>query len=244
MNIVKFGGSIVNPDGKYDNKVIKEFISLVKNSEDKFIFVVGGGKICRLMQDACQGYLETAMKSEEAIDLARDSIGIAATKINARYVLRKFREEFGDEVYLEIILDPTAKVETKCRVFFAGGWKPGHSTDTDMMLLAEAFSATRVFKISDFPFVKRIKPTDFAKLKESEREKSLTEAEDIKEMSWQDLKELVGEDWIAGLNTPFDPVATKIGNKLGKRTTLYIGKKEEFFRFLDEGKFDGTVVKG
>jgi uridylate kinase len=243
MNIVKFGGSIVNPNGKYDNTVIREFITLVRNSKEKFVFVVGGGKICRKMQDACQPFLEEALEREH-IDLARDSIGIAATKINARYVLRRFQEAFGKSVYPEIILDPTQAVNTRFKIFIAAGWKPGMSTDADMMLLAQTFGGERVFKISNFAYVKNVRPTDLVNLSEEEQKSRLATAEDIKSMKWSQLRDLVGTEWISGLNTPFDPAAVKVGMKLRKQVTLYIGQKEEFMRFLKVGSFHGTVVSG
>ena len=244
MNIVKFGGSIVNPDGRFDDTIIQEFITLVRNSREKFIFVVGGGKICRLMQDACQPFFEAALESDEHIDGARDAVGIASTKINARYVLRKFVKEFGNSVYPEIILDPTQPVSTRFKVYIAAGWKPAMSTDADMMLLAQTFEGTRVFKISDFAYVKNVKPTDIAKMSEEEQKKTLALADDIETMKWGQLKELVGDEWIAGLNTPFDPEAVRVGMKLRRQVTLYIGEKDEFMRFLKTGEFHGTVVSG
>ena len=241
MNIVKLGGSIINPNGKYDNEVIDEFISVVKNSKEGFIFVVGGGRICRLMVDSCELFIKKALVKDEWIKEARDSVGIASTKINARYVMRRFREELGEDVHDEIILDPTIKVTSKARIFFASGWKPGHSTDNDMMMLAKAYKAKKVFKITNISYVKRISPTEVAKLSEREKKKALEKAEDIKQISWQELNELVGDSWDAGLNTPFDPTAAKLGATL--KIELCIGTKKFFLDTIKGKKFIGTVVK-
>ena len=244
MNIIKFGGSIVNPDGKYDDKVINEFINLVKNSSDKFLFVVGGGKICRNVQNAAQPFLEESQPNQKMVHYGNDWLGIATTKINANYVREKFKEKLADQVYPEIILDPTVKIKSQARIFFTGGWKPGHSTDTDMMLMAETFNADKVFKISDFEIVKNVRPLDIHGKNKEEMKKILPKAEDISEMTWQGLVDLVGTVWIPGLNTPFDPVATKVGFKLRKKLILYIGRKEEITKMLQGKKFRGTVVKG
>ncbi len=244
MNIIKFGGSIVNPDGKYDNKVINEFINLVKKSSDKFLFVVGGGKICRNVQSSAQPFLKESQPNQKMIHYGNDWLGIATTKINANYVLTKFKEKFKDQVYPEIILDPTVKIKSSARIFFTGGWKPGHSTDTDMMLMAETFGADKVFKISDFPVVKNVRPLDVHGKSKEEMKKILAKAEDIEEMTWQQLADLVGTEWIPGLNTPFDPIATKIGLKLRKKLSVYICRKEEFPKALLGKPFLGTVVKG
>ena len=241
MNIIKFGGSIVNPDGRYDEKVINEFIKLVNNSKDKFIFVVGGGKLCRKVQDASKRFLQEALKNEKEVEIANDELGLAVTKINAHYVLHRFQEKLGDIIYPDLIIDPTIKIKSNCKVFFATGWKPGCSTDKDMMLLAETFGADRVTKISDFEIVKRIKPTELAKLKD--KKKALDEAEEISEMTWSELKELVGEEWLPGLHTPFDPGAMHIGFKLRKKLIILIGRREELSKMLNGEKYSGTIVK-
>ncbi len=243
MNIIKFGGSILNPDGKYDQKVIQEFIDLVKNSKEKFIFVVGGGKLCRLIQSASQPFLTEALKEDKKISLANDELGIAITKINAGYLLEKFQQKLKNQVHPEIIINPTQKIKSGARIFFAGGWKPGCSTDKDMMLLAETFQAKNIFKISDFPCVKKVKPLSLLNKSKEEKEKILSKAESITSMTWKELQDLVGTKWVPGLNTPFDPEAAKIWLRLRKQLTLYIGKKDEFFSWIKSRKFRGTVVK-
>jgi len=237
MNIVKLGGSLVNPDGNYDENLINDLRELVEKSKEKFIFIVGGGGLCRKVQESSEGFLREALG--EGIDRAEDWLGIATTLINAEYVLEKFKEELGSVVYSEVLLDPTQKIKSDCRVFFTGGWKPGCSTDKDMMLLAKNFGAKCVFKLSNFNYVKKISPL---KLREAKDKKKILErARDIKEMSWQDLQNLVGKKWIPGLNTPFDPEAVKIGLGLnGLR--LYIGKMGSFMNYFREGKFKGTMI--
>ncbi len=243
MNIIKFGGSILNPDGKYNQKVIQEFIHLVKNSKEKFLFVVGGGKLCRLIQSASQPFLTNAFKEKNKISLANDEIGLAVTKINARYVLEKFQQKLKSQVYPEIILDPTQKIRSSARIFFAGGWKPGCSTDKDMMLLAETFQAKNIFKITDFPCVKKVKPLSLLNKSKEEKDNILSKAENITAMNWKELQNLVGTKWVPGLNTPFDPEAVKIGLRLRKRLTLYLGKKEEFFSWVKCKTFKGTLIQ-
>ncbi|MBU0460262.1 MAG: hypothetical protein KKH52_01985 [Nanoarchaeota archaeon] len=243
MNIIKLGGSIVNPDGKYDQKVIAEFIRLASKSKEKFIFVVGGGKLCRKVQAASRGLLRTALRDEEKVKHGHDWLGIAITKINATYVLEKFKQKLGKEVYPEIILDPTRKIKSSARIFFTGGWKPGCSTDKDMMILAETYGAKRICKITNIAYVKKISPLNLAKLSSVQKEKQLKKAAEIKEMSWQQLRNLVGEKWLPGLNTPFDPEAAKIGDRLRKKAVLYIGKKEQFFNMFTGKKFKGTIVR-
>ncbi|MBI4980940.1 hypothetical protein HZC30_05290 [Candidatus Woesearchaeota archaeon] len=244
MNIVKFGGSIVNPDGKYDNLVINQFIQLVEESNDKFIFVVGGGKLCRRVQEASKPFLQEALNETEAVQRANDWLGISITKINAEYVLKQFQKKLGKAVYPQLILDPTKKLNSNCKVFFTGGWVPGCSTDKDMMLLAKAFHASKVFKLSDFEIVKKIKPLELAKALPEKKEEILAHAQELKQMMWKELVTLVGTKWVPGLSTPFDPEAAALGYTLRKKLTVYIGRKEQFPKMVRGEKFRGTVVKG
>ena len=244
MNIVKIGGSIVNPDGNYDNRFIAKLMDMVKESKERFIFVVGGGKLCRKVQNAAKPFLEEALEAGEKISQANDYLGIAITKINASYVLEKFKEQLGSEVYPEIIIDPTKKIKSSARIYFTGGWKPGCSTDKDMMMMAEVYGAKKIIKVTDVEYIKQINPLKFSKLSEPEKKKVLAEAKDIKEMSWKQLVDLIGTDWKPGLNTPFDPQAAELGYKLKKKVMLLLGRKEELERMLTGKKFKGTIVKG
>ncbi len=244
MNIVKLGGSVINPDGKYNNTIIDELISLVKKNGGSFTFVVGGGKLCRIIQNLAKPFLDTALENEPSVALANDDLGIAITKINARYVLERFRKKLGELVYPEILIDPTQKPATTAKIFFAGGWKPGNSTDTDMMLLAKTFNAESVFKMSDFEIVKKIKPAELIGLSEQEKKKALAAAEETPLLTWNELKQLVGDEWNPGLNTPFDSIAVKIGLEIKKTVTLYIGKNTELPKMILGKKFRGTIVKG
>lgn len=245
MNIIKFGGSVLNPDGKYNHSVIDELIGLVrKYPTESFIFVVGGGKICRNIQSSAKAHLEEAIKDQELLTMADDYLGIAASQINANYVLRRFQDQLGTDVHPAIILDPTRKIKGDGRIFFAGGWKPGCSTDKDMMVLAKKNHAERVFKISDFEIVKKISPLELSGYSSEDKLRVLSQAEEIKEMAWKELKNLVGRKWKPGMSTPFDPEAAKLGYRLRKTLRVYIGRYSELPKMLAGEEFRGTVVRG
>jgi len=244
MNIVKLGGSIINPDGRYDHKFMAKLMDIVKGSGEHFIFVVGGGKLCRKVQAAAKPFLEEALTANERISYANDWLGIAVTKINAGYILEEFKEQLSSEVYPEIIIDPTKKIKSSARIYFAGGWKPGCSTDKDMVLLAETYGAKKMVKVTDVEYVKKINPVRFSRLSELEKKKAWAEAKDIQEMSWKQLIDLTGTEWKPGLNTPFDPQAAELGYQLRKQVRLLLGRKEELRKMLTGERFKGTMVKG
>ncbi len=246
MNIIKLGGSIINPNGKYDDNFINKLIQLVGKSKEKFIFIVGGGKLCRNIQHKSKTILKKALLDSDKVNYANDWLGIAVTHINAHYVLEKFKMKLGKNVYPELLMDPTAKVKSSSRIFFAGGWKPGHSTDTDMMILAKTFEVGKAFKISDIKYVKDINPIKFSKLSKKKKRKTFQNAEIIETMTWPQLKALVGTKWIPGLNTPFDEEAVKIGlksEKKEKKITLHIGNKEALTNLLNHKRFKSTIIK-
>jgi len=51
MIIIKYGGSIINPDGKYSEGAIEKLISIIKDRpQESFCLVIGGGGC----QDSCR----------------------------------------------------------------------------------------------------------------------------------------------------------------------------------------------
>ncbi len=234
MIIVKYGGSIINPDGLYSDSAIDKLFSIVESRKDEsFCFVIGGGKICRYVQDAAKPRLEKAVDKED-LDFALDEIGIAMTKINARHVQRALTEKLEDRVCPELIIDPHNTPKGNYKVFLATGGKPGHSTDYDMMVLAESLKADKVIKISDFPVVLDVKALEFDKEK-------ISTYKPLPRMTWNKMLELVGTEWIAGGNYPLDPKAAVLGKRLG--VELYIGQYSELDRMISEQEFVGTIVK-
>ncbi len=205
--------------------------------------------MCRRVQEASKPFLQEAFNDKgkidpQAVQRANDWLGISITKINAEYVLTQFQKKLGKAVYPQLILDPTKKLNSTCKVFFTGGWVPGCSTDKDMMLLAKAFHANKVFKLSDFEIVKKIKPLELAKALPEKKAEILAHAPELKQMTWKELVNLIGTKWVPGLSTPFDPEAAALGYTLRKKLTVYIGRKEQFPKMVRGERFRGTVVKG
>ena len=238
MIIIKYGGSILNPDGQYSDVAIAKLIELLKaDPTQMFCFIVGGGHVCRQLQDAAQTILEPLLTKEQ-ITVARDEIGIASTKINAKYLLDKLLPLFEGKVCPQLVTDPHTQPPTGFAVYLATGALPGHSTDYDMMVLAKTFRADRAIKISDFPMVLDVKPADFNK-------ELIAEYQPLPKITWSKLNELVGEDWVPGGNYPLDPAACKIGKELAfKGFSLMIGQYEQLEKMVANKDFSGTLVQG
>lgn len=118
--IIALGGSIIFPDD-IDVSFIKKFKKLVEElarDGNQFVFVVGGGKLARIYQDA-------ARKIAKLSDDDKDWIGIHATRSNAQLL----HAIFGPIVD-PVIFDQRGKLKSlKKPVTIGSGWTPGWSTD-------------------------------------------------------------------------------------------------------------------
>jgi len=219
--VISLGGSIIVPDEinidflKGFKKLITDFV----NKGNKAIIVCGGGKTCRKYQNAA-GKISN-LRNEDL-----DWMGIHTTRLNAQLV----KTLFLGEVHEFVIHNPNDKVEFKEKVLIAAGWKPGFSTDYDAVRLAHNFNVKTIINISDVPYIYDKEP------------KNNHDAKPIKEMSWQQLRKLVGDEWNPGLNVPFGPIASKEAGNLGIKAII-IGTDLKNLKNCLEGKdFKGTII--
>jgi len=224
--VLSLGGSIVAPDGP-DPAFLKSFVELVRahlapSPERRLILVVGGGGPARAWQKA---YREAGGPADNSD--AQDWVGVMATRLNAQLV----KALLGELCPQEVVIDPTAVSLFMGRVLVAAGWKPGFSTDYDAVLLAERFGAERVLNLSNIAKVYTDDP------------RANPAAEPIDSISWADFRQIVGDEWVPGKNTPFDPVATRKAAELGLSVICAAGRDLENLERILEGKsFVGTTI--
>jgi uridylate kinase len=97
--------------------------------------------------------------------------------------------------------------------------------------LAERFAAKTVINISNIAQVYTDDP------------KTNPEAKPIDSISWTDFRKMVGDEWIPGKNTPFDPVASKHAQNAGIQVLCIGGKDIENIRKTLSGEsFFGTRI--
>ena len=223
--IISLGGSMIAPEGP-DTAFLEPFAAAIRRwlAEDKqrrVILITGGGGPARAYQ---QAYRSLVSEADEA---TQDWIGIAATRLNAALVKGLFGELCPDEV----VTDPTAEFSWTGRVLVAAGWKPGFSTDFDAVVLAERFGAKSVVNLSNIVRVY----TDDPKLN--------PQALPLDKVSWSEFQKIVGVEWKPGINTPFDPVATKKAAALGLTVAVAAGSNLTNLDLLLRGKpFVGTLI--
>lgn len=224
--IISLGGSLIVPE-ELDWKFIKNFKKLIEKQIEKgykFVIITGGGKVARK-------YIEAAAKIDKINNDDKDWIGIHATRMNGHFMRTIFRKN----AHLVINKNPndtTDFVNFKKDILIAAGWKPGFSTDYDAVVLAKNFNAKQVVNLSNIDFVYTKDPRKFP------------DAKKIENLSWKKYRAMVGSKWNPGMNAPFDPVASKLAEKLGLEVAVLSGHKlKNFENYLDRKKFQGTVIR-
>lgn len=229
VTVLSVGGSIVSPDMP-DSDFLVDFSCAIRkwlseNPEHKLILTIGGGAPARVYQKA---YKEIAAKTNKNTeDFEADLIGITATRLNAQLL----KAMFSDICLNEVVYNPTDVPEFSGKILIAAGWKPGFSTDTDAVLLAERFGAKLVINLSNIAKVY----TDDPKIN--------PEAKPIDSISWEDFLKITGTEWVPGKNVPFDPVASLRAKNAGIKVICADGKNIENLKNILDGKeFYGTVI--
>ncbi len=225
VTVISLGGSIVVPDG-VDTAFVGEFVAAVRSRLEReprrrFALIVGGGATARRYQQAAR-----ALVPDVGAQIL-DEIGIAATRVNAQVI----RAAFGDLSPDPLVTDPTCVTCFAGRILVGGGWQPGFSTDNVSVRLAETLGATTVINLSNIRQIYTADP------------KTDPQAQPLTTITWDELQRIVGEEWVPGGNTPFDPVATKRAAELGMTVIAADGRDlANLEALLDGGSFVGTTI--
>ena len=186
----------------------------------RFFIVAGGGVTCR-------NYITAADKIVKVKDDDRDWLGIHSTRLNAHLL----RTIFCDIAHPEIIKNPTIHMKGKEKIFIAGGWKPGWSTDYVATMIAQEYDIKTVLNLSDIDYVYDDDP------------KKNKKAKPIDKINWTDFRELIGDEWGPGFRAPFDPVASHKGQELGLKVIIMKGNNlDNLKKYLNDKEFKGTVI--
>lgn len=227
--VISVGGSIVVPDG-LDPEFVARFVRTIRlrverDPDVRFALVIGGGSTARTYQAAAR---DVSSALDRAVDQdALDTIGIAATRVNAEVM----RAAFGELVEDALVTDPTSVRAFTGRILVAGGWKPGFSTDNVAVRLAESLGSNTVINLSNIRQIYTADP------------RIDPDATPLERVSWPELISIVGDEWIPGKNTPFDPVATRRAAELGMTVIAADGRDlPNLEALLDGREFVGTTI--
>ena len=212
--VMSVGGSLINP-GEINIAFLERLKAFVVSRPEKFIIITGGGAPARQYSKAA--------KELGLSPLSWDFVGIAATMLNGELV----RQLFG--VSSKVLQRPR-KVELR-KVLVGCGWKPGCSSDYEAVLWAKLYSVKLIVNLSN---------TDYVFTKDP---KKFPDAVPLKHVSWSNYEKMITSEWTAGLNTPFDPIATRVAHRAKLKVAVINGQKlEELGKCLDDRDFIGTVL--
>lgn len=221
--IISLGGSVIVPDDinvRFLKNFQKVILSNVKKG-NRFFIITGGGKTARIYQTA----------AGEISGITRDDvdwIGIHSTLLNAHLIRTIFRKN----AYKRIINDPRDMTDKfKEKIIVACGWSPGWSTDYIAVKIAEKYNIKKLINISNVDYVYDKDPRKFK------------DAVPIKNILWKDFRKIVGNKWDPGLHTPFDPIASRLAQKIGLKVAVINSKNtKNLENCLENKKFIGTVI--
>ena len=222
--VLSVGGSTIVPGGVPNVAFLKAFRQLVlrrTKAGDRFVIVCGGGGTCRTYNDGLRQI--TKPTSDEL-----DWLGIYTTHLNANLV----RLILGRVAHPELINDYRLLELKRMKqpVVVGGGLRPGGSTDTNTTLMAKKAGAKVIINISNVDYLYTKDPGKFKN------------AEKICEISWKDYRKMMGGKWTPGMNTPFDPTASKLADAAGIDVVLIGPDTKNFAAVLDGNAFKGTVI--
>ncbi|HVZ66644.1 MAG TPA: UMP kinase [Patescibacteria group bacterium] len=226
--VISLGGSLIVPNGGIDITFLKKFNEFIrsqlqKNPNYQFFLVAGGGATTRHYQEAARNVVEHELVPEDL-----DWLGIHATRLNAHLVKTIFRDLAHPYIlkHYEII----RKVSEP--VVIGGGWKPGWSTDFCAAMICEDYGVKTVINMSNIEMAYDKDP------------KLFPDAKPIRKITWAKFRKIVGDEWIPGMNLPYDPIASKKADELGLRVVILKGNNfENLKNYFDKKDFVGTTIE-
>jgi len=220
--VISLGGSLIIPDN-IDVNFLKEFKALILEyvvKGKKFVIITGGGKLCRKYNDAAK---ELTSPSNEDLDW----IGIASLRLNAELL----RVIFGEYAHSEVVTNLTQPFSLDKPIVIGSAYKPDWSSDWNAVQAAKNLGAKKIINLSNTDYVYDSDP------------KKNPNAKKIEKISWKDYRAMIPKEWNAGLNTPFDPIASEIAEKEGITVITMNGKPiDNLAKCLNSEKFAGTII--
>ncbi|RLJ07511.1 MAG: UMP kinase [Candidatus Aenigmatarchaeota archaeon] len=221
--VISLGGSVMVPE-KIDVPFLSGFRKLlIKHAKKgkKFFIIAGGGKTCR-------DYQKAAKEITKLTKTDLDWIGIHATRFNAEFL----KHIFKGYAYEKTIENPTKRTVTKKKIVIGCGWKPGCSTDKDAVLIAKTHKIKTILNVTNIDYIYDKDPAKHRN------------AKPIKTTGWKDFLSLIGNKWEPGAKYPFDPVASRLAQKLKLRVVVLNGKNlKNLDNFLSGKPFKGSVIE-
>jgi uridylate kinase len=221
--LLSLGGSLIVPGDRIDTAYLKKFSAWINRNAKKwrFIIVTGGGRTCRVYNDAA---VAAGVKSHKDLDW----MGIYSTRLNAQLFRSVLGPRLAEE---EIIAEQSGKIAWRKPVLVGAGYKPGNSSDYAAVRAAQLYGIKKIFNLTNVDFVYDKDPRKFRA------------AVPVKKITWKGLLEIMGSKWIPGRNFPFDQAAAKLAQRSAMEVAILNGRNFKNLQKALEGKdFIGTKI--
>jgi len=225
--IISLGGSLIVPE-EIDIEFLKSFKTLILEhvaKGKKFVIDTGGGRTCRKYQKATKEIVDA---SKEDLDW----IGLTVNNVNAQLVRVIFGKDACKKVFYDLREEGLRESLVQNPIVIGGALEPGHSSDFDAVLAAKNVGAKKIINLSNTDYVYDSDP------------KVNPDAKKIEKISWVEYRNIIPKEWThAGLNTPFDPIASKATEEEGIEVAIMNGKPiDNLANYLNGEKFQGTII--
>lgn len=227
MLIVKLGGSVIQEDLTNVNPKVFTCVERLLHLHLPIVIVTGGGKICRLFQNALK---ENGCTNVDNLHW----VGTRVVNLQSEFIKSIFPVEntFPFLIDSDEMLSSALNSLDKYMYFAAGGWNIGHSSDYDAAKMALFFKTTEVLRISDINYVYDGDPDKNPDAKKIER------------ATWQEYLDIIGNpgEHVPGASYPVDPIAAQVA--MENNLKFYFTSLDKFLEVetLDFSKFQGTVI--
>jgi uridylate kinase len=225
--VISLGGSLIVPE-EIDIEFLKSFKTLILKhvaQGKRFVIDTGGGRTCRKYQAAAKEIVDA---SKEDLDW----IGLTVNNVNAQLVRVVFGKDACPKVYYDLREIELKESVSQYPVVIGGALEPGHSSDFDAVLAAKNVGAKKIINLSNTDYVYDSDP------------KQNPNAKKIEQISWKDYRDIIPKEWThAGLNSPFDPIASQAAEEESIEVAIMNGKPiDNLANYLDGKKFLGTII--
>jgi len=221
--VISLGGSLIVPD-KIDYDFINNFKDLIfKFKNIKFVIVTGGGRVAR-------EYINV-LRKEGLSQKMQSLIGIAVTRLNARFMSNFFKSDVCNTIIQNSLKD-IKNLLLKNRIVFCGGLRYQEDNTSDG-------TAAQVANYLKCEFVNM---TNVKGLYNKDPRK-YRDAKFIKEINFNDFYKMINKiKYEAGQHFVLDQNAAKI-IKENKIKTVIIGRDlKNFENYLKGKEFIGTII--
>jgi uridylate kinase len=221
--VLSLGGSLMVPEN-IDQVFLKKFVKVINkkiNQGYKFIIIAGGGKVCRHYQKAA---LALGKPNTKQLDI----LGIALTKVNALLL----QIAFGPKAH-PVLLDKRGTIKNFAQypLIIGCGWEPGCSTDFDVVQTAIDFGIKNIINLTNQDYVY------------SEDPQKNPFAQPLKELRWKDFFKYCPQKRTPGMNTPFDPLASRLAQKNHLTVIIANGKNlSNLEKIFAQKPFRATII--